>query len=79
MTRVEAANWLYLAGCALGESERYWFGSLYDLGRDMRDVLLKHGPGRLVDTAMTFAPGPKGGPKLRALCLFARRIAREVK
>lgn len=81
MTREEAARWLFLAGHALGEAERYWFGSLYDLGRDFEDIVLKHGPEELAKLASVHARDARRfsyGPKCRALCLFARRLAREV-
>lgn len=77
MTKEEAGRWLFLAGCAMGEAERYWFGSLYDLGRDMRHVLRKGGPSALRALAKTFA-GRKSGPGMRAMCLFARSVARAV-
>lgn len=76
MTRAEGARWLMCAGIALGEAERYWFGSLYDMACDMGDALMKRGPHAL--RVIAKADRKESGPKLRALRLFARRIAREV-
>ncbi len=78
MTREEAARWLYVAGWVLGEAERFWYGSLYDLGRDLERSMLKDGPSGVKKLATSFRPMSSNGPKMRALCLFARRVAREV-
>lgn len=76
MKTQEAGEWLLYAGVALGEQERYWFGSLYDLGKDFATSVTRGGPNELAKLARTM--GREGGPLRRRFCLFARRLARTV-
>lgn len=76
ISRQEASEWLLYAGVALGERERYWFGSLLDLGQDLAAAVRRGGPEELARLARTM--GGEGGPLRRRFCLFARRLARLV-
>lgn len=76
ISREEASEWLLYAGVALGEQERYWFGSLMDLGQDLAAAVRRGGPQEL--THLARAMGRRGGPLRRRFCLFARRLARAV-
>ncbi len=73
-SREEASEWLLYAGAVLGEQERYWFGSLLDLGQDLAEALRCGGPEELARLAKTM--GGQGGPLRRRFCLFARKLAR---